>query len=277
MAKYLSALRAKVRQVLRDEFAPDIELEWESDELDILIGDCLEEISESLPYISREVLTTIANSRVLDISGIENLIEIKKAEYPTGNNPRDSRNVIELDSETVEIDTTLLPKAGGSGLLTGTVTFNKGGIAITGIGTLFTDELKGGYHIRKSGSNRWYRVYSIESNIALTLAEPCLDDGADGDHSTEYCYETVYLYCKKSHQLTEDESTLTPKIEHLLVLGVAGQAAINKARTLIDKINIGGARTPADMQSWGVSKLALFRQGLAEEVEPEAYQDYPKS
>jgi len=277
MAKNLSAIRAIIRQMLRDEFAAGTDLDWEDDELDIHINECLAEISEHRPYKVKEVLTTIAKSKVLDISSIEDLIRIKKLEYPTGSDPRDFRNLIELDAETIEIDTTRTPDAGGSGTLTGTVTFANGSAAITGSGTLFSTELKAGYHIKKSTGTRWYRIYSIESETALTLAEPCLDtSGADVVDSSQYCYETVYLYCEKPHIITETSSTLSPQLERILIQGVCGYAAISKAQSLINGINIGGGRTPSDMQAWGNGKLALYKIDLRRLAKPKTNERYPR-
>ena len=258
MAKNLSAIRAIIRQMLRDEFAAGTDLDWEDDELDIHINECLAEISEHRPYKVKEVLTTIAKSKVLDISSIEDLIRIKKLEYPTGSDPRDFRNLIELDAETIEIDTTRTPDAGGSG-------------------TLFSTELKAGYHIKKSTGTRWYRIYSIESETALTLAEPCLDtSGADVVDSSQYCYETVYLYCEKPHTITETSSTLSPQLERILIQGVCGYAAISKAQSLINGINIGGGRTPSDMQAWGNGKLALYKIDLRRLAKPNTRRTYSK-
>ena len=213
--KNLSAIGAIIRQKLQDESAgSSTAYTWEDDELDVFIGDCLREISEASPYMVREVLTTIANSRVLDVSDIEDLLYIDKAEYPIGSDPPDYRNVIELDAETVEIDTSLTPAAGGSSTLVGTVTFTHGSAAITGAATAFSTALSAGYLIKKSTGTRWYRVYSIESATALTLAEPCLETtGADTVNVTQYCYEAVYLFCAKLHQLTEETSTLTALLE----------------------------------------------------------------
>lgn len=274
--KILSAIRAIVRQSLRDEFGESTSFQWEDDELDLDIAECLDEISEVSPYMVKEVLTTIANSRVLDISGIENLLWIDRAEYPTGDDPRNFRNIIELDAETIEIDTTLTPIAGGSGVLAGIVTFNHGSAAITGSGTAFTTALEVGYHIKKSTGTRWYRIYSIESDTALTLAEPCLETtGVDASGATEYCYEVVYLYCAKTHVLTNSSSTLNPQMERLIIFGVCGKAAMAKAVSLIGKVNIGGATTPTQMQSWGVTQWSLFQAGLNKIAEPEVYVEYP--
>jgi hypothetical protein len=275
--KLLSTIRAEVRQALRDEFGDSDDYVWEDDELDVYISQCVVKLSKASPYMFKEVLTTIANSRVLDISDITDLLWIDKLEYPTGHDPRDFRNVKELDAEQIEIDTTLTPSAGGSGTLTGTVTFTNGSATITGSGTDFDGELEAGYEIKLSTGTRWYRVYSIESDTSLTLAEPCMETtGADSEDATEYCYEAVYLYCAKLHTLSESSSTLNPQMEEILINGVCGRAAVAKARELIDKVNVGGAGTPAEMWNWGKDQLDLFRDGLNQIAKSRVYKEYPK-
>lgn len=275
--KNLSEIIATIRQFLKDEVVSEEDLDWEDDELKLHVGICLDEISECKPYKSREVLTTIENSRVLDISSIEGLLRLEKLEYPTGEDPRAYRNFIELDADTIEMDTTLTPDAGGSGTLTGTVTFTKGSAAITGSSTLFATELEAGYHIKKSTGTRWYRIYSIESATALTLAEPCLDAGADVASSTEYCYETVYVYCDKRHSLTESSSTLNAQLERVLILGVCGRAAISKSREFITTVNVAGTRVWANMQAWGMNQLALYKGELRKIPRANTYTEYRKS
>lgn len=224
----LSAVRETVQQVLRDEFQNGITPDFSPDEIDIHIGLCVEEISQHSPNIVREVLTTIADSKELDISSIDNLIAIDRAEYPTGEDPKSYHNVIRIDNETVEIDTDSTPIAGASGTLTGIVTFLSGSTAVTGLATLFTSELEAGYHIRKSTGTRWYRIASITDATHLVLAEVCRagDTGVDVISVTQYCYETVYLYCDKLHELTESSSTLKAGEEKVLIDGSIAYTAL---------------------------------------------------
>lgn len=277
MANNKSGIRALVRQLLRDEFVSGVDYEWKDDELDIHIDNVLRQISRVSPYMVKEVLTTIENSKELDISSIEDLIRIEKLEYPTGNSPRSYRNFKEIDADTIEIDTTLVPDAGGSSTLTGTVTFTSGSAAITGSGTAFSTELAVGYHIKKSGGTRWYLIYSIESDTALTLAEASRDTGADTADATQYCYETVYVYCAKLHSLTKSSSTLNPLQEILLVDGVCASAAIAKAREHINKVNVGGAGTAKDLLVWGQNKLALYKLELGGDQKPRGRHEEAKS
>lgn len=279
MAANLSEIRAIIRQVIRDEFvASDVDLDWEDDELDIHIAQCLLEISRRLPNKVVEVKTTLANSRVIDISTIDDLIYIEKLEYPVGSDPRDYRNFIDIDQDTIEIDTTIVPIAGGSGTLTGTVTFTSGSLAVTGVATDFDGELKVGYHIRPSSATRWYRVYSITSDTALTLAEPCraADAGADTINLTQYCYEVVYIYCAKKHTLSDTASSLKPQEEEVLISGATGQAALSKVRSYINKVPTGGAGTVNHLSIWGATQFALYRSKLNEISVPRTKRRYPK-
>ena len=229
MSKLLPAIRSTVQQFLRDELDVNAAQDFQPDEIDLHIGEVKDEISERSPRVVKEVLTTIVDSKVLDISSIEDLLEIEKLEYPIGYEPREFRNVIYLDNETIEIDTSLVPAAGGSGTLTGTVTFTTGSPTVTGSGTSFEDDLEVSYLIRPSGGTRWYRVASITSDTELILDEPVrsADTGADTVDLTQYCYEAVYLYCRKLHELTEASSTLTPRLERVLIDGSVAKVALS--------------------------------------------------
>ncbi|MBA7583323.1 hypothetical protein ES708_25265 [subsurface metagenome] len=113
MGKNLSAIRAEIRQMLRDEFEAGTEFEWKDDELDLHIGHCLREISRCSPYETKETLKTTDGSRKLDISSIEDLLEIPQeegVEYPVGEDPQAFRN-FSIWGDTLTIDTTLTPSA----------------------------------------------------------------------------------------------------------------------------------------------------------------------
>ncbi len=244
----------------------------------------LAELSKDIPYKVTEVLTTTANSKVLDISSISDLIEIKRLEYPTGNDPRSYKNFTLLDKDTIEILTDTTPEAGGSGSLTGTVTFATGSAAITGSGTAFTTELAEGYHIKRytSGTGRWYRIYSIESDTALTLAEPCRsgDTGADTVNKTYYCYETVYLYCHKLHTITDAASSWSTlpdyATEEYLCHLVAANMIESYAR---EKVGAGGTAGRSGWQAYvtlAQKKLERAKSNIYGHSEVEFYEDYAR-
>jgi hypothetical protein len=106
--KPLAAIRAIIRQVLRDEVAED--LEWEDDELDIHINECLLDISHACPYEVIETLNTTEGSTELDISSIANLLDIDEVEYPVGKTPKAMRSC-NVFGNTLTIETDLSPAA----------------------------------------------------------------------------------------------------------------------------------------------------------------------
>lgn len=106
MAKALSAIRAICRQFLRDEFQTSGEIDFQNDELDLHIQEILVEISQRKPYEVKETIVS-TGSKEIDISDIENLLEVEKAEYPTGNDPPDYRDVSVFgDTLRINIDAT---------------------------------------------------------------------------------------------------------------------------------------------------------------------------
>uniref|UniRef100_A0A6M3J7C2 Uncharacterized protein n=1 Tax=viral metagenome TaxID=1070528 RepID=A0A6M3J7C2_9ZZZZ len=271
-ARVLTDVVTIVRSVLKDASTGG---DFTDAEINVIVQQVVEEVSQRSPNIVREVLTTTLNSRELDISAIEDLINIEYAEYPTGSDPRDKRNVIEVDRETVEIDTTLTPIAGGSGHLTGTVTFTSGSTAVTGVATLFTTELEADYHIKVSTGTRWYRIASITDATNLVLAEVCRsdDDGADTVNVTDYCYETAYLYCAKIHTLSTT-STLNKAEEKVVIDGSVACTAlayIGKLRENVSKaVSLIGTSDNAIIEMSGeitkaIADLTSGRSQIADE------------
>lgn len=274
MGKMLSAIRTICRQMLRDEFESAEDYDFPNDEIDLHIEECKVEISQRQPYEVKETLTTAA-SKELDISSIEDLLEVDKAEFPVGSDPPDFRNVSVFGSIlTIDIDTK--PTAG----------------------------------------------------------------------------KTIYLYCEKIHQLTEDSSTLSLLQEKLLIDGATAKTALSwinqvrvqvkaattsiaevntaidtmsaritqaiadltSGRPLIGKINVGGkpqadyaayaARELGNAQSylgqsqgylrelgsrlsisgainayqvWANNKLVLYQRELGRLAKARVYKEYPKS
>jgi len=116
-ARLLSDIRASVRDTLRDEFVEGVDIEWESDELDRLIQITLREVEQRIPYEVKATtlddatdIETTANSKEIDISGIADIIRVVKAEYRTGKNPKQFRNVT-VFGDTLTLDMNILPSS----------------------------------------------------------------------------------------------------------------------------------------------------------------------
>ena len=111
--KTLSAIRATARQFLRDEFKA-AGTDFADDELDLHINEVLVGISQKRPYEVKETIVS-TGSRELDISSIEDLIgeKVEKAEYPTGNDPPDYRDV-SIFGSTLRLNIAATPTSGAN-------------------------------------------------------------------------------------------------------------------------------------------------------------------
>ncbi|MDD5338428.1 MAG: hypothetical protein PHG35_03330 [Dehalococcoidales bacterium] len=266
MKRNLTAILNDVLQILRDEFDPATAREWKPDEVNTHISACVLELSKASPVRAFEPVLTVAESKLLDISSLSDLIRVHHIEYPVGGSPRKDHGVNVIDNGTIEIDADVQPEADGvSGALTGTITFTSGSKTVTGSSTAFTSELAVDYYIRKSTGTRWYRVAAIASDTSLTLDEAVKpeDTGADTASVTAYRGNVALVYYDTVHVLTDIKSTLNPVEEWVLVLGVCGNAAISRSRSLINTVNDGGGDVSSKMQSWGVAKMQLYRRELA--------------
>jgi len=111
MARFLSDIRSSVRDVLRDEFQEGVDLEWENDELNRLIRLTLDEVEQKMPYEVKDTsITTTADSKEFDISGITDLIRVFKCEYRTGKNPKQFRNFTRF-ADVLTMDINIVPSA----------------------------------------------------------------------------------------------------------------------------------------------------------------------
>lgn len=106
--KTLSAVRDIARQFLRDELTEG--RDFADDELKLHLDECLVEISQKRPYEARETVVS-GGSREVDVSSIEGLLDVEKAEYPVGNYPPDYRNISRFGN-TVTLEVESVPTSG---------------------------------------------------------------------------------------------------------------------------------------------------------------------
>jgi hypothetical protein len=95
-----------------------------------------------------------------------------------------------------------------------------------------------------------YQQFSIwgETLMITSGEEP---DGAD-----------CVIFYGTRHTLDDSGSTLPEQYENLVAEGAGGYAAITYAGYAINKVNAGGAGTPAELREWGNQKLDWFRKEL---------------
>jgi hypothetical protein len=64
------------------------------------------------------------------------------------------------------------------------------------------------------------------------------------------------------HTLDAEESTIPTKHEDLVAIGAEGYAAVEWANYAINRVNLGGDRTPTDFLNWGNERLKQFKSEL---------------
>jgi len=72
----------------------------------------------------------------------------------------------------------------------------------------------------------------------------------------------AFIYYGKLHTLDAETSTVPAIYEDLVATGAAGYAAIEWAAFAVNRVNVGGDKTPADFLKWGQNRLEYFRQEL---------------
>jgi hypothetical protein len=97
---------------------------------------------------------------------------------------------------------------------------------------------------------RRYQRFALWGDI-ITLLD---DETPDGSNAN--------IYYGKLHELTVSSSTITARHEDLVTAGACGYAAAEWAVYAVNRVNIGGTPTAAEVLGWGREKLDFFRQEL---------------
>jgi len=228
MARYLPDVRAAVRQVLNDEFVDDTNYEWKSDEIDVHIGLCLEEVSEVDPYEVKETLYITSRSGTATSTSAYHLIDATNTHFVGSDVGKSIYNTTDR--------TTALITAHNS---TSDVTLDSNIMASDESYELWDTGCTSAKEINISSITDLLEVTHVEY---LTRRTPkCLRNcnlfgdvlTIDMDATPTDTYP-VFLYCNKVHSLTEYGSTLGPQAEKVLIDGAAAQTAlawINVVRT----------------------------------------------
>ena len=259
--KTWSQLRDIIEQILEDE----TNATFDTTALDIFMRRGLEEISQYVPYIEKETATTTADSRVLDISSITDLIFIDRLEYPVDEDPREFHNWDEREEGSIEIDTCRTPDADESVYLfcaklqrltetddlVGAIDNAPSGYA-AGVATIHVDTLGTGtiYKNTKFTITGDTTTYRVTSDVTLATNE-C--DLAISPVLAAAVADNVVV--------TLETSTLNPTLERIFCDLVAGRAAINYPRAQFNATNVGGVNAPDRLKAWGREKVseALFQ------------------
>lgn len=96
----------------------------------------------------------------------------------------------------------------------------------------------------------FYQRFALWGDVLTLLGDEVPDGG------------NACVYYGKLHTLNTSTSTIPTKYEDLVATGAAGFAAIEWAAYAVNKVNIGGEKTPQSFMDWGKEKMAVFRGEL---------------
>jgi len=273
----LSYIAEAVRDVLRDEFVEGVDLEVEPDELRRIIRRKLDEIEVRMPYEVKatafDPLTTVATE--LSASAT-NLVVASDDDFST-----DYPFYITIENEVLKV--TALASADN---FTVTRAQKDSTAAVHAVGKnvavtiVTTEDYK---EIDISDIDDIIRVIKAEFRISRPPRYPREFRNCElfGDElSLDIAYkpeddEEVHLYLHKRHILTDNESTLTPQIEVLLIQGAAAEAALNLGREYHNALKVGGVNVGQKMINWGKDQLIIYRGMLNSNAKGIPYKDWP--
>jgi len=271
----LPGIMERIRHDLKDEQGDDER--WSEDELDRHLRHALQDISKIRPREMETLLGAVDGSYEIDISDLDDLVNVDQVAYPADQDPQELRNYtiwgdilrLELASAPSVTETTL----------TGTVTFTKNSTAVTGAGTAFLTELAEGNYIKKSTDYQWYKVASITDATHLTLSKAFVEStGADTLDSTPKrdSRGIVQVYWGQVHTLNLDTNTLPFYLTDLLIDGAVAYACTAWANYAVNRVNTGGANVDVEYLRLAQVKMAKFYSDLRGLRKIKVYKDYPK-
>ena len=97
---------------------------------------------------------------------------------------------------------------------------------------------------------RRYQRFALWGDIITLLG----DETQDGSNA--------YIYYGKLHTLGTTSSTIAAQHEDLIAAGAGGYAAVEWAEYAVNRVNLGGTTTAAELLGWGREKLDFFRREL---------------
>jgi len=254
-AKVLSAVRATIRQILKDEFVYGTTHDFAKDELDLHISEALVEVSKRIPYKVKETVYASNKSGQATATTADHLIDTVNAQFVAGDvgktvynsTDKTTAKVTAYNSESdLTLDTDIMA-SGESYYLYCYGGTNGRDFNISSITGLIGDKVeKVEYPTRQ-----WPRVKKDVEVFGDLVTLKIDSEPTDGDE--------VFLYCHKVHQLTESASTLTADLEKVLVDGAVALTARSWLNRMREQIVPASSRW---YHNWANEHYAIYQKGL---------------
>lgn len=266
MAKYLDAIRTIARQMLRDEIAEDTTNDFQDDELDIHINECLIEISKRSPRGVREITYATKKSGTATSTSASHLVDATNAQFVAGDvgktvyNSTD-KTTAKITAYTSTSDVTLdtdIMASGESYYIYDTDCTSAKEVDISDIEDLLEVE-KAEYPTRQNPQR--FRDVEVFGYILRLNVDATPDDG-----------DEIFLYCNKVHSLTGSASTLKANLEKVLVEGVVANVA--QAWCAEQKRKDIVPASVQQHQDWADKQLAIYLRNLDLITKKEVWEFY---
>lgn len=158
------------------------------------------------------------------------------------------------------------------GLATVTTSEGTKDISISGVSNLlhgYDEESIEAVEFREDKEPKHFRNFKIHGSRLM------MDISFEPDAS-----ENVRLYVRQPHVVVSGTATATntldSELERLLIDLVAARLAMNKGRSYINKVNVGGTRPFGEIRLWGQDKLILTLRELKALKKPSIQEEWPK-
>jgi len=254
-----SAITDRVEEFLQDS----TNVVFSATEIQSMFTDILYRIASYKLVITRHSLTTIADTKELQIATIEDLIDPLYAEYTVDKNPRNFRNIIRRGN-IVELDINIKPTAGETVYLyckkphrINQMTDLVGAIDLTGgyeedDTTIHVDDLESSVTIPVDTE---FTIAGIGGVYRLTAAATIASN--EGDLTF---FPGLAADVADGVVVTFEQSTLDGLLEDLFINFVAARVALSKSSKYLQQINTALTAMGAVTTALGLAAAKVLRQ-----------------
>ncbi len=226
------------------------------------------------------------SEKQVDISQVDDYFSIESAEYPYRERRKvkilDQRRVLEIQYDDPLNDTAVASSSSYKDTLIHLATnhrlpnltdyagavANSAGYAAAAT-AMSIDGLSGTETIPKDSL---FTIASVRGTYRATAAA-AMSAGA----GTVTFYPGLQDAAVDNDVITITSSTLTPQLEEILVDLAAGNAAVSKGRSYMNKVNIGGGMAPQELIGWGQARINTAMAKLRRLADMTPVKVYPRT
>lgn len=269
--KNLAAIRTIIRQKLRDEIAESVTPDFEDNEIDLHIAECLVEISRRRGRKVREILFATYKTGTATATTASHLVDTTNLQFESGDVGKTVYNSTDNTTAKITVYTSTSDVTLDTNIMASGETYYIFDTDCSSAKELSITSLREDDKLIEVEKAEWPTRQSTPEFRNVTVFGDILKLEVDTDPEDN---DEVFLYCSEVHSLTDSASTLTAALEDLLIKGVVAKLAqswcAEQLRKDVVPTAVGGHK------AWADGQWVSYMRELESLAEPRAWKYYPR-